>query len=143
MSTRSRANPGGMDVLKVLGPDTLPFRTKATFDLYVTAETSARQELMLADAAVRHDDVIGTQVAQLAQDGAEAAGRVQWEIARDADFSDTVASGSVSTTADADHTVKVDATGLAADTEYYYRFLAGGAVSPTGRTHTAPAADVK
>ena len=30
--------------------DTLPFRTKATFDIYVTAETSARQELMLADA---------------------------------------------------------------------------------------------
>ena len=28
MSTRSRANPGGMDVLKVLGPDTLPFRTR-------------------------------------------------------------------------------------------------------------------
>lgn len=30
--------------------DTLPFRAKATFDIYVTAETSARQELMLADA---------------------------------------------------------------------------------------------
>ncbi len=30
--------------------DSLPFRTKATFDIYVTAETSARQELMLADA---------------------------------------------------------------------------------------------
>jgi hypothetical protein len=29
--------------------DTLPFRAKATFDIYVTAETSARQELMLAD----------------------------------------------------------------------------------------------
>src|SRR5688572_32799308 len=31
--------------------DSLPFRAKATFDLYVTAETSARQELMLADAS--------------------------------------------------------------------------------------------
>ncbi|HWM10569.1 MAG TPA: lipoyl synthase [Solirubrobacteraceae bacterium] len=28
MSTRSRANPGGMDVLKVLGPETLPFRSR-------------------------------------------------------------------------------------------------------------------
>jgi lipoic acid synthetase len=28
MSTRSRANPGGMDVLKVLGPHTLPFRSR-------------------------------------------------------------------------------------------------------------------
>jgi hypothetical protein len=31
--------------------DSLPFRAKATFDVYVTAETSARQELMLADAS--------------------------------------------------------------------------------------------
>jgi hypothetical protein len=30
-------------------PDTLPFRAKATFDIYVTGESSARQELMLAD----------------------------------------------------------------------------------------------
>jgi lipoyl synthase len=28
VSTRSRANPGGMDVLKVLGPDTVPFRSR-------------------------------------------------------------------------------------------------------------------
>ncbi len=28
MSTRSRANPGGMDVLKVLGSETLPFRSR-------------------------------------------------------------------------------------------------------------------
>ena len=28
MSTRSRAKPGGMDVLKVLGPDTVPFRSR-------------------------------------------------------------------------------------------------------------------
>ena len=28
VSTRSRANPGGMDVLKVLGPETLPFRSR-------------------------------------------------------------------------------------------------------------------
>ena len=27
-ATRSRANPGGMDVLKVLGPETLPFRSR-------------------------------------------------------------------------------------------------------------------
>ena len=28
VSTRSRSKPGGMDVLKVLGPDTLPFRSR-------------------------------------------------------------------------------------------------------------------
>lgn len=30
--------------------DTLPFRAKATFDVYLTSESSARRELMLADA---------------------------------------------------------------------------------------------
>ena len=30
--------------------DTLPFRAKATFDIYLTTESSARHELMLADA---------------------------------------------------------------------------------------------
>lgn len=73
--------------------------------------------------------------------GAGPATTVRWQIARDAAFADTVASGSVSATADTDHTVKVDATGLASGTDYYYRFDAGGAVSPTGRTHTAPSAD--
>ncbi len=33
--------------------DTLPFRAKASFDIYVTGESSGRHELMLADA---HDD---------------------------------------------------------------------------------------
>ena len=35
-------------------PDSLPFRAKASFDIYVTGESSGRHELMLADA---HDDV--------------------------------------------------------------------------------------
>ncbi len=73
--------------------------------------------------------------------GVGPATTVQWQIARDADFTDTVASGSVSATTATDHTVKVDAAGLAAGTDYYYRFVSGGVVSPTGRTHTAPSPD--
>ncbi|MCR5976238.1 alkaline phosphatase [Gordonia jinghuaiqii] len=69
---------------------------------------------------------------------------VQWEIARDAGFSAIVGSGQVQTSADTDHTVKVDAGGLSPRTRYHYRFTvlsgpAAGATSPTGRTCTAPA----
>lgn len=61
---------------------------------------------------------------------------VDWEIATDEAFTDIVGSGSGSTTADVDYTVKVDADGLDAAATYYYRFLTGDKVSPVGRTRT-------
>ena len=61
---------------------------------------------------------------------------VDWEIATDEAFTDIVGSGSGSTTADVDYTVKVDADGLDAASTYYYRFLTGDKVSPVGRTRT-------
>ncbi|MFT3660323.1 MAG: alkaline phosphatase D family protein [Gordonia sp. (in: high G+C Gram-positive bacteria)] len=78
------------------------------------------------------------------KDAAPGSGRgpavtVRWEIAASRDFSAPVASGTVTTDAGKDHTVKVDAGGLSPDTSYWYRFRAAGAVSPTGRTRTAPA----
>ncbi|MEZ5150979.1 alkaline phosphatase D family protein [Rhodococcus zopfii] len=65
---------------------------------------------------------------------------VRWEIATDEGFRAVTASGSVTATAAADHTVKVDATGLDPATTYFYRFTAveSGAASATGRTRTAP-----
>jgi alkaline phosphatase D len=39
------------------------------------------------------------------------------------------------------HSVHVDAIGLQPDRWYWYRFMLGGAVSPTGRTRTAPSPD--
>jgi alkaline phosphatase D len=65
---------------------------------------------------------------------------VRWEIAADEGFRAVTASGTVTATAASDHTVKVDATGLDPDTTYFYRFTSAGsgAVSPTGRTRTAP-----
>jgi alkaline phosphatase D len=44
---------------------------------------------------------------------------------------------------DVDFVIKVDATGLAPATVYYYRFFTGGASSPIGRTKTLPAADAE
>lgn len=70
--------------------------------------------------------------------GGETSFDVDWEIATDPCFEDVVGSGSFSTGADRDFTVKVEATGLAAGTTYYYRFTTGGAASPIGRTRTLP-----
>ncbi|WP_308379560.1 alkaline phosphatase D family protein [Streptomyces sp. ISL-43] len=73
--------------------------------------------------------------------GAGPALQVGWEIAEDKAFSRVVASGSVATGAYRDHTVKADVRGLRPQTAYWYRFTAGAAVSPAGRTRTAPAAE--
>jgi alkaline phosphatase D len=63
---------------------------------------------------------------------------VLWEVASDEAFTDVVATGTAVAEAQHAHTVHVDATGLAPDTWYWYRFTALAFVSPTGRTRTAP-----
>ena len=68
---------------------------------------------------------------------------VQWQIALDAAFAQVINSGTAAALANADYTVKVDATGLAPATSYFYRFTSGGVSSPTGRTRTAPTAAVE
>ncbi|GBQ01160.1 alkaline phosphatase [Streptomyces spongiicola] len=73
--------------------------------------------------------------------GKGPAAEVGWEIAEDQGFTRVVAGGLATTTAAADHTVKVDVRGLRPATAYYFRFASGGNVSATGRTRTAPAAD--
>ncbi|MEM1415945.1 MAG: alkaline phosphatase D family protein [Myxococcota bacterium] len=64
---------------------------------------------------------------------------VAWTIATDPGLTDVVASGTAVADAAADHTVKVDATGLSAATTYYYQFATGtDQGSLIGRTRTAP-----
>jgi len=65
---------------------------------------------------------------------------VGWEVATDDGFTQVVASGTTIATPAHAHTVHVDATGLAPDTWFHYRFTASGFTSPVGRTRTAPAA---
>ncbi|MEU3772929.1 alkaline phosphatase D family protein [Streptomyces sp. NPDC032472] len=67
--------------------------------------------------------------------------RVGWEVAEDKGFSRIVASGTVTASASADHTVKADVRGLKPQTPYFYRFTADRTVSPVGRTLTAPGHD--
>ena len=63
---------------------------------------------------------------------------VAWRVARDLAMTDVVASGRERTSADADFTVKVDVTGLAPASYFFYEFEAFGATSIIGRTKTAP-----
>lgn len=68
--------------------------------------------------------------------------RLEWTLATDPGLTSVAARGTVDATADADHTAKVDVSGLDPATTYYYRFAApSGERSPVGRTRTAPAAD--
>lgn len=67
---------------------------------------------------------------------------VSWEVASDPQFTQIVASGTTSTDADRDYTVKVDATGLQAGRWYWYRFQALNTYSPVGRTRTLPLSGV-
>ncbi|NEB36089.1 alkaline phosphatase D family protein [Streptomyces sp. SID14515] len=69
---------------------------------------------------------------------------VRWEVAEDREFTRISATGTTTASAPSDHTVKADVRGLRPATAYWFRFTAGdadGAVSPVGRTRTAPAAD--
>ncbi|MFE6776826.1 alkaline phosphatase D family protein [Streptomyces sp. NPDC057702] len=73
--------------------------------------------------------------------GRGAALDVAWEVSESKDFTTVIARGTVRATAASDHTVKADVRGLRPATAYYYRFAAGDARSPVGRTLTAPAPD--
>ncbi len=63
-----------------------------------------------------------------------------WEVASDAAFGSLVASGSARATAANGFTVKVDAAGLSAGKDYYFRFRWNQHSSPVGKTRTLPAA---
>ena len=66
---------------------------------------------------------------------------VQWQLAEDENFRKVVQSGIVAASPQMGHSVHVELQGLQSDTWYWYRFMAGDAVSRIGRTRTAPARD--
>jgi alkaline phosphatase D len=68
---------------------------------------------------------------------------VNWMLSASPDMTDILRSGTTTTDAARDYTVKVDATGLEAGTPYYYQFDTLGELSPVGRTRTLPAAGVE
>lgn len=71
-----------------------------------------------------------------------ASETLNWQIATDTGFTTVINSGSATTDASKDFTVKVDATGLQPGTWYYFRFNHNGVNSITGRTRTMPTGSV-
>jgi alkaline phosphatase D len=68
---------------------------------------------------------------------------VQWQLAEDEAFARVVASGDVVAVPEKAHSVRVQVRGLVPGRWYHYRFMAGDAVSPSGRTRTADAPGAK
>lgn len=64
---------------------------------------------------------------------------VDWDVAEDEGFTRVVRMGRVRAEEAMGHSVHVAVTGLRPGRWYHYRFRAGDAVSPVGRTRTAPA----
>ena len=62
-----------------------------------------------------------------------------YEVSTSADFAALVTSGTITASEASGFTAKVDAKGLSAGREYFYRFKAGNSVSAIGRTRTLPA----
>ena len=67
--------------------------------------------------------------------------KVRWELASDEGFTKIVRQGEAVATPQLGHSVHVEARGLQPDRWYFYRFMAGDAVSPVGRTRTLPPPD--
>jgi len=68
-----------------------------------------------------------------------APAEVTWEVAADQGMQRVLRSGKASARAEAAHSVHVEVEGLEPGRDYFYRFRAGGAESPVGRSRTLPA----
>ena len=64
---------------------------------------------------------------------------VRWEVAEDERFRRIVRKGSQLALTELGHSIHAEVEGLRPGRQYWYRFMAGGEVSGTGRTKTAPA----
>ena len=67
--------------------------------------------------------------------------QTRWQVATDESFKHVVQSGTCVALPQLGHSVHVEVDGLEPHRWYFYRFLLNDAVSPVGRTRTAPAAD--
>jgi alkaline phosphatase D len=67
---------------------------------------------------------------------------VAWEVAEDEGMKKVVQRGKATAAPELGHSVHVELSGLQPDRWYWYRFRAGGAESPVGRTRTLPAPGV-
>ncbi len=93
--------------------------------------------LGVASGSPTHDSVVlWTRLVENSLDNRPVA--VRWEVADDVAFSRIVQTGQHLATADLGHSVHVELQNLQADRWYFYRFMAGDAVSKVGKTRTFP-----
>lgn len=96
--------------------------------------------LGVASGSPAHDSVV-LWTRLLPGEPLAGAVTLRWEVAHDESFRRIVRSGQVQALPELAHAVHAEVTGLAPDRWYFYRFQAGDAVSPIGRTRTFPAPD--
>ena len=100
--------------------------------------------LGVASGSPREDSVVlWTRLAPRPLEGGgmpDSPVAVDWQVAEDEKFARVVAQATVQATPTEAHAVHAEAKGLRPGRHYWYRFRAGNALSPIGRTRTAPAA---
>ena len=133
MSTRRRvlASLGGLGLAAVL-PRTAQARPRFAADPFALGVASGYPS---AGGVVLWTRLLG--------DLDSAPIRVRWELAADESMRHIVASGVETATPEWAHSVHVEVKGLAPARPYWYRFISGDAVSPVGRTSTAPRRDAR
>lgn len=75
--------------------------------------------------------------------GDVAARNISWRVTRDPGLRDIVNDGVATTNAGRDFTLKLDVTGLPADSTLYFGFFDGDEASPVGRLRTLPVGAVE
>src|SRR5699024_4527045 len=132
----SLVNKGLMPADRDLIDSELPFFNKDPFQLGV------------ASGDPRSDSVVlWTRLAPepLANDGFGGMPHrevpVQWEMATDQNFRESVDSGTARALPELCPSVHIEGHQLEPKTYYYYRFKVGSEISPVGRTKTVPSAD--
>ena len=129
-----------------LGALALPRALRAQQGVASTPWSSDPFTLGVASGQPRPDGIVlWTRLAPATDDGAASMARpacaVRWELYADAALRVPVRQGEVLTDAQQAHSVHVVVQGLQPARPYWYRFVCGDAVSPVGRTRTAPAPD--
>jgi alkaline phosphatase D len=108
------------------------------------AFTSDPFTLGVASGAPREDGIVlWTRLAPRPLEGGglpDEAIAVDWQVAEDEGFTRVAAQGTEQALPTLGHSVHAEVRGLRPDRRYWYRFRAGTALSPIGRTRTAPAA---
>ena len=95
--------------------------------------------LGVASGSPTHDSVVlWTRLVESGLDSRPVT--VRWEVADDDKFSRISQSGQHLATADLGHSVHVELQNLQPDRWYFYRFMAGDAISSIGKTRTFPKA---